>query len=170
MTERAIVFVGPMGSGKTSIGKKVSRVLGATFTDTDAEIVREHGAIADIFANEGEPRFREIERLAVQNALGKGGVVAVGGGAVLHAATQEDLENHHVVLLNVEPRVVAARISGGARPLVAGDDAMAKWQRIRDERWPVYQRVADVTFDTSRGKISAIVNDIASWVKEQNGE
>lgn len=159
-----------MGAGKTSIGKKLARVLGVGFSDTDAMIVREHGPIPALFEAHGEARFREIERATVRTALAHGGVVALGGGAPMDLQTQHDLATHRVVLLAVDPAVVSARLSGGkGRPLLSGDDdPMHRWLRIRDERWPVYQAVADREVDTSRGHIQDIVHSIAEWAQEEN--
>lgn len=164
-TPRAVVLVGPMGAGKSSIGKKLAKVLERSFIDTDAVIAREHGPIPEIFAEHGEAHFRELEQRAVADAVAGGGVVALGGGAVLTAATRELLAEHDVVLLTVEPRVVAGRIAGGGRPLLAGEDPMQRWLRIRDERRPLYEEVADATFDTSTGRIQAVVERIADWVR-----
>lgn len=169
MTRSTLVLIGPMGAGKSSIGKKVAKRLGASFTDTDAEIVRAHGPIARLFEDRGEAHFRALEREAVRDALLGGGVVALGGGAVLDADTRADLAEHHVVLLEVAPAVVAARIgAGSSRPMLAGDtDPMKRWRRIRDERRPLYASVADVTFDTSRGRIADIVAAIADWATQE---
>lgn len=160
----AIVFVGPMGAGKTSIGKRVAKALGRTFTDTDRSVVAAHGPIPAIFEAHGEVRFREFERDAVIEALKSGGVVALGGGAVMDAATRADLAAHRVVLLTVEPRVVSARIRDSGRPLLDGGDAMAQWSRIAAERAPLYAEVADVSFDTSSGPLSAVSDAIVAWV------
>lgn len=159
----ALVLIGPMGAGKTSIGRRVAKTLGVPFTDTDALVVREHGPIEKIFADLGEQRFREIERAAVAAALESGGVVALGGGAVTDADTRGLLGDHRVVLLTVEPRIVAARIAGTSRPLLAGEDPVARWQEIYAARRPVYEELADATFDTSRGPLSAVVDAIAAW-------
>ncbi|MFH8249837.1 shikimate kinase [Microbacterium sp. B2969] len=167
-TTAAIVLVGPMGAGKTSIGRRVARELGVTFTDTDSIVVRDHGAIADLFATQGETRFREIERAAVGEALARGGVVALGGGAVLNADTRHDLAAHRVVLLTVAPHIVRSRIQGEARPLLAtDDDPVARWQTIMAARKPLYEEVADVTFDTSSGPLALVVADIVAWVRGQ---
>lgn len=165
MTDRALVLIGPMGAGKSSIGRKVARVLERPFVDTDARVVREHGPIPEIFAQHGEAHFRELEHRAVVTALAEGGVAALGGGAVLDARTRAALQAHDVVLLTVEARVVARRISGGGRPLLDGEDPLARWTRIRDERWPLYTEVADLTVDTSRGRIQDMVARIAAWTK-----
>lgn len=165
MTTPAIVLVGPMGAGKSSIGRKLARALQVTFTDSDKIITRDHGAIADLFAVHGEEHYRELEREAVAEALARGGVVALGGGAVLSPQTRERLRAHHVVLLDVAPAVVHARIAGSSRPLLAGDDPIERWVRIRDERMPLYREVADREVDTSTGPISSIVDELARWAR-----
>lgn len=159
----AIVLIGPMGAGKTSVGRRVARRLGTPFTDTDKLVVRDHGPIPALFATEGEGRFRELERQAVVEALSGGGVIALGGGAVLDARTRTDLADHRVVLLTVAPRVVASRIRGGDRPLLSGEDPFARWRRIYAERRPVYEQLARLTVDTSTGPLTDIVERIVEW-------
>ncbi|WP_374948008.1 shikimate kinase, partial [Agreia sp.] len=114
-----IVLIGAPASGKSRIGKKLARILGVPFIDTDTEIVRQHGPIPEIFAAHGEPHFRSLERVAVEHALAADGVVAFGGGAVLDPRTQADLAPLTVVLLTVEASAVTARLSKGKRPLVS---------------------------------------------------
>lgn len=159
-----------MGAGKSSIGKKVAKILGRTFLDTDAVVVRENGPIPEIFAAHGETRFRELEKAAVAACVAEGAVVALGGGAVLNPDTRALLAGHDVVLLTVAPRIVASRISGGVgRPMLAGEeDPMTRWVRIRDERMPHYENVADVTFDTSTGRIQAVADEVAAWAQRRN--
>ena len=162
----AIVLVGPMGAGKTSIGRRVARELGVSFTDTDAIVARAHGPIPEIFAAHGEAHFRALERATITAALSDGGVVALGGGAVLNADTRRDLESHRVVLLTVSPHIVRSRIHGDARPLLAAEeDPIARWQTIFDQRRGLYEEVADVTFDTSTGPLAHVVADIVAWVR-----
>ena len=164
----AIVFVGPMGAGKTSIGKRVARILGIDFTDTDKAVAAAHGAIPSIFERYGEPQFRVWEREAVHRALGSGGVVALGGGAVLDAATRAELSGHRVVLLTVEPRIVVGRLRSGSRPLLEGEeDVIERWKRIADERRPLYDEVADVRFDTSHGPLQGVVDEIVEWIQRE---
>jgi shikimate kinase len=167
---RAIVLIGPMGAGKTSVGRRVARALDRPFSDTDKIVVRDHGAIADLFASHGEAHFREVERVAVQEALTGGGVVALGGGAVLDAATRADLKRHRVVLLTVQPHTIASRIDGGARPLLAGEDPVVRWTRIFDERRSIYEEVADVTFDTSSGPLAEVVTRIVGWARADEAQ
>lgn len=161
----AVVLIGPMGAGKTSVGRRVARALGAPFSDTDKIVVRDHGPIPALFLAQGEARFRELEREAVVEALARGGVVALGGGAVLDPATRERLSAHRVVLLTVAPHVVASRIQGDERPLLGGEDPVERWQRIYEERRPVYERAADISFDTSSGPLARVVDDIVAWAR-----
>jgi shikimate kinase len=162
--EPALVLVGPMGAGKSSIGRRVARALGVPFSDTDALIVREHGPIPELFRAHGEPHFRALEREAVRRALRSGGVVSLGGGSVLDADTRADLRGHRVAFLTVDRQVVAGRISGGTRPLLGGGgDPVEEWDRIFTARRPLYEEVADAVFDTSRGPLSDIVDGIVTW-------
>lgn len=159
----AVVLIGPMGAGKTSIGRRVAKTLGVPFADSDAAVVRAHGPIDRIFAEQGEARFRELERDAVAEALAAGGVVALGGGAVMDPQTRTLLAGHRVVLLTVEPRVVASRIQGTTRPLLQAEDPLTRWLAIYEARRPVYEELADATFDTSHGPLSAVADAIAVW-------
>ncbi len=169
MTTSAIVLIGPMGVGKSSIGRKLAKALSRTFTDTDSVIAREHGPIPQIFEQRGEAFFRDVERDIVARSVAEGGVVALGGGAVLNAQTQDLLRDHRVILLDVSEAVIAGRIGHGeGRPLLAtDDDPIESWKRIRAERWPIYESLAHKTFDTSRGHIAHIVSAIAEWVQEE---
>ena len=168
----ALVLIGPMGAGKTSIGKRVSRALELPFFDTDVAVTRDHGAIETLFATYGNDHFRALERAAVREGLASGGVVSLGGGAVMDAATRSDLAAHRVVLLTVTARVVAGRVRGSSRPLLQGDDAIARWSAILDERRPIYESLADVTFDTSAGPLQNVVDAIVAWTQAapQQGE
>jgi shikimate kinase len=166
----AVVLIGPMGSGKTSIGKKAARALGLPFFDTDAAVVRDHGPIEQLFVEHGEPYFRALERAAVAEGLATGGIVSLGGGAVMHPDTRADLASHRVVLLTVAPRVVAGRVRDSNRPLLQGDDAVERWTAIFEERRPVYDELADVTFDTSSGPLHAVVDALVAWVRGAPGD
>jgi shikimate kinase len=161
----ALVLVGPMGAGKTSIGRRVAKALGVSFTDTDAVLARANGPIPQIFAEYGEEHFRRLEREAVASALAAGGVVSLGGGAILDAQTRARLAEHRVILLTVQPRVVAARLRDESRPLLSGGDAMARWKDIYAARRPLYEEVADATFDTSTGPLNLTVQAIVAWAR-----
>jgi len=165
MTAQTIVLIGPMGAGKTSIGKRVAKALQLPFYDSDAAVVRAHGPIDAIFAAHGEQHFRALEREAVRAGLDAGGVVALGGGAVLDPDTQADLAAHRVVLLTVSRDTIAGRIRGGTRPLLQDGDAVMRWGEVYESRRGLYERLADVTFDTSSGPLQDIVERVAQWAR-----
>jgi shikimate kinase len=147
------VLVGPPGAGKTTVGRMLARWLGVAFADVDALIVERIGKpIAEMFTDEGEDAFRALEREVVAEALeGADGVLALGGGAVLAAATRERLRGHRVVLLWVGLADGIRRTGlSAARPLLAGVNPRATFKALLDARAPLYREVATVEVDTSR--------------------
>ncbi|MGK9147006.1 shikimate kinase [Plantibacter flavus] len=159
-----VVLIGPMGSGKSRVGKQLAKRLGVRFIDTDNVVSAEHGPIAAIFDEHGEPHFRALERAAVVAALAEPAIVSLGGGAVLDTDTQADLLAVRVVLLTVTEEAVLARANLDKRPLLRDDPGA--WARIATARRPIYERLADVDFDTSHRPISGIVDELVAWVKE----
>ena len=165
LPERAVVFVGPMAAGKTSLGRKVAKDLGVPFVDTDAVFVRRHGAIADYFAEHGEAEFRRIEAEIIAEELAKPGprIVALGGGAVLAEGTRRLLEGHPVVLLMPTQEAALRTANIPRRPLLR-DDPEA-WGRILEERRPLYEEVADVTFRTDRSSKDQLARRVVGWMR-----
>ncbi|GAB3128368.1 shikimate kinase [Glaciibacter psychrotolerans] len=167
-----LVFIGPMASGKTRIGKRVAAALKVPFVDTDKRVVAENGPIAAIFEESGEAAFRRLERSAVVDALTgatvetRESVVSLGGGAVLDPATQADLLGCTVIFLSATADAVANRIRGGKRPLLT--NGTADWQRIFDERRPIYEALASIHIDTSNRAVEQIVDEIVEWVRERS--
>lgn len=158
-----IVFIGPSGAGKSRLGKRVARLLGVPFADSDRMIVAEHGPIPQIFADFGEAHFRALERETVHRALQGEGVLSLGGGAVLDPDTQRELADHRVVLLTITPEAVARRLAGDTdRPLVR--NGVQDWVALNEPRWPIYERLADVTFDTSQRPNDQIAKEVAAWL------
>jgi shikimate kinase len=164
VTAGTVALIGPMGAGKTSIGRRLARHLDLRFVDTDAVIATEHGPVSHLFATVGEGAFRGIERAVVQRELAEGGVVALGGGAVLDPTTQDALRACTVVLLTVSEEAVAARLADGKRPLLT--EGIASWRRIAAEREPLYRALADVTVDTSRRPMTTIAAELAAQLQE----
>ncbi|MFM6971454.1 MAG: shikimate kinase [Rhodoluna sp.] len=155
---RAIVLIGPMGVGKTTVGKKLARALNLPFTDTDALVVEEHGSIEKIFADLGEAKFREFELIALQKACANSGVVATGGGAVLSAEAQKVIENCTVIYLSTDGRHITSRLSHGNRPLLK--NGVEDWKRIYESRKPIYSSIADYEINTSTQPLAATISEI----------
>nr|WP_315900839.1 shikimate kinase [Microbacterium esteraromaticum] len=163
-----LVLVGPMAAGKTSVGRKVARLLDVPFIDTDKRVAAEHGPIPQIFAEQGEAHFRALERAAVAQAVADGGVISLGGGAVTDSDTRALLARHPVVFLTVTEDAVAQRLGGSSRPLLSGeDDPVTRWRTIFEQRRGWYDEVADLTIDTSRRPMRMIAEEIAAWRTEQ---
>jgi shikimate kinase len=158
-----VVLVGPMGSGKTTVGQLLAARLGVAVRDTDADIVAAAGKpISDIFVDDGEPAFRALERSAVAAALAAhDGVLSLGGGAVLAESTRELLRGHAVVFLNLSmPAGVKRTGLGAARPLLAGVNPRATYKALLDERLPIYRSVAALEVDTDQRTAAQVADHI----------
>ncbi|NKY15128.1 shikimate kinase [Streptomyces somaliensis] len=145
-----VVLVGPMGSGKSTVGALLAERLGVPYRDTDADIVAAEGReISDIFVEDGEPRFRELERAAVRTALAEHtGVLALGGGAVLDDGTRALLAGLPVAYLSMEVEEAVRRVGlGTARPLLAVNPRR-RWRELMEARRHLYTEVARVVVAT----------------------
>lgn len=163
----SVILIGPPAAGKSRVGKRLARRIGASYADTDKLIAREHGAIAEFIPKHGEAAFRAIERDTVAAAIREYDVVSLGGGAILDARTQADLSGpgHTVVLLVASPEAIEERISGKRnRPLLTGIDS---WIATYEARRVIYERLADATFDTSFRPMWQVVNDVRKYLKQQ---
>ncbi len=163
MRVRTIVLMGFMGTGKSEVGRRLAQRLGRAFVDTDQLIEeRARKRVAAIFAEDGEPAFRALERDAVAEAARRGGaVVAVGGGAVLDPENLRCLRDAGFLIhLAARPEAILKRVGDAAsRPLLAGDPEGAV-RRLVAERGPVYEAAADVTVDTSERTADEVVEEI----------
>lgn len=148
-----LVLVGPMGAGKTSIGRRLAERLGLEFVDVDRSIEDRTGArIATIFDCEGEEGFRARERTALAGLLaGQGLVAATGGGAVLDPASRELIRARgFTVWLQVGPDEQLRRLAKDrTRPLIASGDRAQVLRRLALQRDTLYAEVADLHFDTA---------------------
>ncbi|MGF3055248.1 shikimate kinase [Microbacterium sp. YY-01] len=154
-----------MGAGKTSIGKKIAKLLTMPFIDTDNVIVQKHGPIADIFSHHGEEQFRAWEHDAVRDSIRQKAVVSLGGGAVIHSETRLLLKPLPVVFLTVDETAVSRRIGGGSRPLLAGANPLESWSQIFRSRELFYREVANTVIDTSRKPMTKIAEQVVEWMK-----
>jgi shikimate kinase len=166
MTNKPVVLVGPMGVGKTTVGKKLAKRLEISFVDTDAVITKNHGDISEIFATKGEPAFREIESETLLPLLAEPCVISTGGGAVLHEKTREALALATVVYLSTDGKHIASRLRGGNRPLIK--NGIADWRQIYNSRKPLYEQVADITVDTSSSSLVQTVDAILEGLAKQD--
>jgi shikimate kinase len=145
-----VVLVGPMGAGKTTVGRLLAQRWGVAFRDTDDDVEQAEGrTVSEIFVDAGEEHFRALERAAVARAVDEHrGVLAVGGGAVMAEQTRSVLDGHRVVFLRVGLSDAAARVGlGTSRPLLLGN-VRGTMKALLDERTPVYESLATVVVDT----------------------
>jgi shikimate kinase len=146
-----LVVVGPPGAGKSTVGRLVAARLGELFLDSDDVVEqRARRSISDIFFDDGEPAFRELERTAVSDLLAEAaGIVSLGGGAVLDPLTEQDLASQRVVFLDVAIADAARRVGFGQHRPLLSINPRAQWTQLMQARRPVYERVATFVVDTA---------------------
>lgn len=144
-----VVLVGPPAAGKTTVGRLLAERLGVDFADTDDLVVARAGKpVGEIFIDEGEDEFRALEAAAVVEGLARGGVLALGGGAVLSADTRARLAGHPVVFLAAGVPTSATRVGlNRDRPLLLGNPRQ-QLRALLDARLPLYEEVAVATVVT----------------------
>ena len=167
---RNVYLIGPMGSGKTAVGRRLATLLGIEFIDSDAEIEKRTGVdIRYIFEKEGEARFRERERdvIADLTAL-EGVVIATGGGVILDPANRERLaKTGTVVYLETTVDTLVRRTkSTKTRPLLMNDDPRAVLERMLLVRRPLYEDAADLRIETTGRQVRAVAADIQQRLRE----
>lgn len=167
MAKPLLVLVGPPAAGKTRLAKRIAASLAVDVVDTDSAIATLWGPIPEIFGEHGEPFFREKEREEVIKALDTPGVVALGGGAVTHPETLQDLQGHRVALITISPEAVAGRLENDKRPLLSG--GLEAWKSLVEARAELYATAATRTFDTSHVPLESVAQDIVSWVRQEEG-
>lgn len=160
----SVFLIGPMGSGKTAVGRALARTLGLPFHDSDAEVERRTGVdIPYIFEKEGEAGFRAREREAIEALTQLEGIVlATGGGAVLSPENRRHLaERGCVVYLETSVTQQADRVRHGRnRPLLAQGDIAGRLGALMDVRSPLYSEIADLTVSTDGRRVPAVTEEI----------
>ncbi|MFH8399015.1 3-dehydroquinate synthase [Streptomyces anulatus] len=172
MSGPLVVLVGPMGVGKSTVGELLAARLGTTYRDTDADVVAEAGKpIAEIFYDEGEEHFRALERRAVEAAVaGHTGVLSLGGGAVLDAATRELLAGRPVAYLSMDVDEAVRRVGlGAARPLLAVNPRR-QWRELMDARRHLYEEVARTVVATDEHTPEEVAQAIIDALELPEGQ
>jgi shikimate kinase len=166
-----IVLVGPMGSGKSTIGRQLANALKKEFRDSDHEIVARTGAsIPLIFEIEGEEGFRKREAAMIDELTQLDGIVlATGGGAVLREENRKYLTQRGVVLyLYASVEQLFERTSRDHnRPLLQTENPRQKLQQLMEQRDPLYREVADMVVHTDDRSIRSVVKEILVRLRQE---
>ncbi|HHH38514.1 MAG TPA: shikimate kinase AroK [Sedimenticola sp.] len=159
-----IFLIGPMGAGKSTIGRQVATQVRFEFADSDHEIQRRTGVdIRTIFDFEGEEGFRKREKAVIEELTRlKGQVLATGGGAVLDADNRRNLSSRgFVIYLYCSPEQQYQRtIRDRSRPLLQTDDPLARLRTLMEERDPLYRATADLVVTTENRSTSSVAREI----------
>jgi shikimate kinase/shikimate kinase/3-dehydroquinate synthase len=165
----AIVLVGLMGAGKTTVGRRLAEKLGIPFVDADHEIELAAGKrISEIFADHGEAYFREGERKVIARLLESGAqVMATGGGAYMNEETRRRIREAGIsIWLRADLALLMKRVSRRSdRPLLNNDDPSAVMARLIEQRYPTYAS-ADITVDSRDIPHTSIVKDVIKALAE----
>ncbi|MEJ1966161.1 MAG: shikimate kinase AroK [Gammaproteobacteria bacterium] len=165
-----IFLIGPMGSGKSAVGKYLSRLVRAPFIDSDTEIERRTGVdIPYIFEKEGETGFRQRERETLDALTAEGPMVlATGGGAVLLPENRATLSQRGcVVYLKTSVAQQVYRVKHARnRPLLNNVDPGEKLEQLMRERAPIYEALADVTVSTDGRRVRSVAEDIMRALRD----
>lgn len=160
-----IILIGPMGSGKTTVGRQLALEYGSSFRDTDEMIVAQTGReISEIFIEDGEDEFRKLEKIIVRTALLEDEtVLSLGGGACLSVDAQSALRasGSFVVYLKISLSQVSSRVGfNQGRPLLMGNPR-AQWQSLMNERAPIYEGIASYICEVDSRSVDEIVQEIS---------
>lgn len=160
-----IILIGPMGSGKTTVGQQLASDLSLTFKDTDQMIESQSGRlISDIFIEDGEDEFRALEKIILRTGLLEDEtVLSLGGGACISIDAQSALRasGAFIVYLKISLSQVSSRVGfNQGRPLLMGNPR-AQWQALMNERAPIYEGIANYICDVDGKSVDELVSEIA---------
>lgn len=159
-----LFLIGPMGAGKSAVGRQLARMLHKSFVDSDDEIESRTGVdIPFIFEKEGEAGFRKREAKVIDDLSQRQGLVlATGGGAVTDDKTRSNLgARGYVVYLqtSVDQQLERTR-RGRERPLLENDDPRTTLEQLMAVRDPLYREIADLIVDTDGRRVNAVAKEI----------
>lgn len=168
----SIALIGFMGTGKTAVGRALAKRLGKKFIELDALIEKRAGkSIPEIFAQDGEIAFRELEIEAAKQVAGrKNAVIACGGGIVLNKINIDRLKQKCVIVyLQATPGMIWQRVSKsvGGRPLLDVDNPRLRIRELLKFRRPLYEHAADITVDTSELDVDEVIEEIGERLKDE---
>jgi len=170
-----LIFIGFRGTGKSTLGKRVARMLDRRFVDIDVYIEKKEGKqIKEIFEDGGEKRFRELEIEAVEAVcMSDDMVIATGGGAVINEINVKNLKrNGFVVLLESDPDIIYRRISRNKarstqRPALTERDPADEIKHLLASRYELYHKCADLVLDTSKNSLGSVSKTVVTVFKEK---
>lgn len=165
------ILVGAPGAGKTSVGQRVAQHLGVDFVDSDLLVEERAGkAVSEIFIDDGEPAFRAMERDAIREALeDQGGVLSLGGGAVLDPDTRAALRGHRVIWLRVSIGEATRRVGmNTSRPLLLGN-VRGTLMSLLEQRTPLYEEVASDVIETDGLSVDAVAQHVLDSLRADSG-
>lgn len=166
-----IFLVGPMGAGKSTIGKALALVTSMPFLDIDEEIEKyANKSIPSIFSEDGEGVFRDIETTVLTNCLRYNAVIATGGGIIGRKQNRTILkDNGTVIYLYADVQTQYLRtLKDNSRPMIAVDDRKSKLESIFQTRAPLYEEVKDLLIDTVKANVHECVEQIKLKLKENS--
>ncbi|PCI50911.1 MAG: shikimate kinase AroK [Moraxellaceae bacterium] len=169
-----IIFIGPMGAGKTTIGRALASQLKWEFVDSDQEIEARTGAnVAWIFDVEGESGFRDREEAVIDELTQRDSIIiATGGGAVLRPVNRERLKARGTVIYlsaTVE-QILARTLNDRTRPLLQTDDRVGVLTTLLEKRDPLYREIADIIIPTGDGPPREIIAHVLEQIKSKLGD
>ena len=170
--KKNLILVGPMGAGKSSVGRQLANKLHFKFIDSDQYIMDKTGTtIQTIFDFEGEAGFRQREKTAIAEICQQGGqVIATGGGAVLLEANQTELSQAgYIIYLHSSVEQLMQRLSKDtSRPLLQNDDPQAVLINLMQVRDPIYRQLADIVLKTEQRPIYRVVDDLIDLLVQKD--
>lgn len=166
---RNIFLIGPMGAGKSTIGRTLAKELKLEFYDSDEVIEQRTGAdISWIFDVEGEEGFRRREQKVIDELTQKNNIVlATGGGVIMTSENRNALAARGTVIYlrtSLQQQYERTKRDSTKRPLLKTDDLEGRLEMLRDEREPFYEELADVSFETDKLTVKAVANNIIKYI------